>query len=172
VINCKKIVALIFFGTMTLISFADELAKGNSAFDKKDYADAIFWYNAAIKKNNFGAHHNLGLMYLNGTGVIQDYAKAYQHFNLAAEQGLPFSMHNLGLMYSNGWGVNRNYIYAHMWFNLSAMISESSSSKLRDGVAVYLSTQDVIKAQSFAKECLEKKYKNCQPSELILYKNL
>jgi TPR repeat protein len=155
---------------MTLISFADELAKGNTAFDNKNYADAIFWYTAALKKDNAGASHNLGNMYLNGNGVIQDYAKAHQFFMVAAEQGVPLSMHNLGVMYSNGWGVERNYMYAHMWFNLATMLGESLSIKAREGVAFYLPTNAVVNAQNLAKKCLENNYKNCVPFDINLYK--
>ncbi len=169
-INCKKIVALIFIGIIAITSFADEIENGNLALTKKDYADAIFWYNAAIKKNNFGAHHNLGLMYLNGTGVIQDHVRAYELFKLSAEQGIVPAQFNLGVMYANGWGINRNLVYAHMWFNLSAMQGEENANKNREKVATFLSTQAITQAQTIAKECLEKNYKNCVPFELDQYR--
>jgi TPR repeat protein len=155
---------------MNLISYADELENGNLALTKKDYADAIFWYNAAAKKNNFSAYHNLGIMYLNGTGVVQDYVKAYAFFKSAAEQGVSASQFSLGVMYSNGWGINQNLVYAHMWFNLSAMQGEEHADTNREKVAKYLTTQAVTQAQTIAKECLEKNYKNCVPFELNQYK--
>lgn len=167
---CKKIWIFIFFGFNALISFADELENGNLALTKKDYADAIFWYNAAIKKNNFGAHHNLGLMYLNGTGVVQDHVRAYELFRLAAEQGIVPAQFNLGVMYANGWGIIQNPVYAHMWFNLSAMQGEQNADKNREKVATFLSTQAVMQAQTLAKECLAKNYKNCIPFEINQYK--
>ena len=167
---CKKILIFIFFGFNTLISFASELENGNLALTKNDYADAIFWYNAAIKKNNFSAHHNLGLMYLNGTGVVQDHVRAYELFRLAAEQGIVPAQFNLGVMYANGWGIVQNSVYAHMWFNLSAMQGEQNADKNRDKVATFLSTQAVMQAQTLAKERLAKNYKNCVPFEINQYK--
>jgi hypothetical protein len=64
-------------------------------------------------------------------------------------------------MYANGQGVPQDNVYAHMWLNLAAADGKENASKARDIVAKAMTTADISKAQSLARECLKKNYKVC-----------
>ena len=55
-------------------------------------------YRKAAEQGLAKAQSNLGLMYLNGQGVIQDDKQAVYWFRKAAKQGLVIAQHNLWLM--------------------------------------------------------------------------
>ena len=100
-------------------------------------------------------------MYANGRGVPQDYKQAVKWYTKAAEQGNAKAQYNLGVMYAKGQGVPQDNVYAHMWFNLAAANGNEPASKNRDIVAKRMTTADISKAQSLARECLKKNYKGC-----------
>jgi hypothetical protein len=64
-------------------------------------------------------------------------------------------------MYAEGQGVPQDNVYAHMWFNLAAADGNENASTGRDMVAKRMTTADISKAQSLARECLKKNYKGC-----------
>lgn len=66
------------------------------------------------------AQYNLGVMYMNGTGVLQDYKEAVKWYRLSAEQGNALGQYNLGVMYMNGIGVPQDYKEAVRWYRMSA----------------------------------------------------
>ena len=127
----------------------------------QDYKQAVKWYTKAAEQGNAKAQTNLAFMYDNGQGVPQDYKQAVRWYTKAAEQGTANAQFSLGLMYANGQGVPQDNIYAHMWFNLAAVDGDEDSSKNRDIAAKRMTTADISKAQSLARECLKKNYKGC-----------
>lgn len=44
----------------------------------QDYKEAVKWYELAAEQEVVGAKHSLGIMYLNGLGVIQDKNKSFR----------------------------------------------------------------------------------------------
>jgi TPR repeat protein len=80
----------------------------------------VKWYTLAAKQGFANAQYNLGLMYANGTGVLQDYKTAVKWFRLAAKQGVARAQYNLGWMYANGHGVPLDYKTAVKWYRLAA----------------------------------------------------
>ena len=45
------------------------------------------WFERAAAHGHVGAQHNIGVMFLNGTGVPRNIAKAYAWFVIAASTG-------------------------------------------------------------------------------------
>jgi hypothetical protein len=127
----------------------------------QDYKQAVKWYTKAAEQGDAKAQHNLALMYDIGQGVPQDYKQAVKWYTKAAEQGHAGAQHNLALLYAKGQGVPQDNVYAHMWFNLAAANGQENASKARDIVADSMTTADISKAQSLARECLKKNYKGC-----------
>ena len=127
----------------------------------QDYKQAVKWYTKAAEQGDVRAQNNLGLMYDNGQGVPQDYKQAVKWYTKAAEQGAGRAQFNLALLYANGQGVPQDNVYAHMWFNLGAANGSEPASKNRDIIAKRMTTADISKAQSLARECLKKSYKGC-----------
>ena len=127
----------------------------------QDYKQAVKWSTKAAEQGNAKAQSNLGTMYATGQGVPQDYKQAVKWYTKAAEQGNAIAQSNLGTMYATGQGVPQDNVYAHMWFNLAAANGDETASKNRDIIAKRMTTADISKAQSLARECLKKNYKGC-----------
>lgn len=85
----------------------------------------------AASQGNADAQFQLGVMYLDGNGVIQDSYQAADWFRKSAEQGDSRALkklrnaaeqedqraqYNLGMMYLNGKGVAQDYSQAVVWF--------------------------------------------------------
>ena len=134
-------------------------AKGQGV--PQDYKQAVKWYTEAAEQGNASVQYNLGVMYYNGQGVPQDYKQAVKWYIKAAEQGDASAQVNLGLMYGTGQGVPQDNVYAHMWLNLAAADGNENASTGRDIAAKSMTTADISKAQSLARECLKKNYKGC-----------
>ncbi len=68
-----------------------------------DYKKAKYYLNIAIASKDPKAIEKagniLGLMYQNGTGVLQDFSEAKKYFNLAIKNGNTLAKCNLGLLY-------------------------------------------------------------------------
>jgi uncharacterized protein len=127
----------------------------------QDYKQAVQWYAKAAEQGNAESQLILGAMYAAGEGVPEDYKQAVKWYTKAAEQGNAKAHNNLGLMYARGQGVPQDNVYAHMWFNLAAVDEYEDASKNRDIIAKRMTTADISKAQSLARECLKKNYKGC-----------
>ena len=90
--------------------------KGVSAFNTKDYDNALKLYEQAAFQGHAGAQCNLGFMYANGKGVKKDYKKALDWYQEAALQGNVIAQYNLGTMYNTGKGCKVDYSQAYTWF--------------------------------------------------------
>ncbi|MEJ6591397.1 MAG: tetratricopeptide repeat protein [SAR86 cluster bacterium] len=53
----------------------------------QDYAEALKLFRLSAKQVFAGAQYNLGIMYLNGKGVLQDDVLAHMWFNIAGANG-------------------------------------------------------------------------------------
>jgi uncharacterized protein len=161
-INMKQLaIALLLFTLSALTSWAGDFQKGVGAFMSGDYTSAFEEFSSLAEQGDAAAQLFLGIMYHNGQGVPQDYKQAVQWYAKAAEQGNAESQLILGAMYAAGEGVPQDNVYAHMWFNLAAVDEYEDASKNRDIIAKRMTTADISKAQSLARECLKKNYKGC-----------
>ena len=127
----------------------------------QEYKQAVKWYTKAAEQGMAEAQNRLAAMYHNGEGVPQDYKQVVRWFTKAAEQGNATAQNSLGAMYHSGQGVPQDNVYAHMWFNLGAANGSEEAPKHRDIIAKRMTTADISKAQSLARECLKKNYKGC-----------
>ena len=59
----------------------------------------------AAEQGDAVAQYKLGVMYYDGSGVLQDYAEAVKWYREAAEQGHAIAQNSLGQMYDLGQGV-------------------------------------------------------------------
>ena len=157
----KLTIALLLFTLSALTSWAGDFQKGMSAYKSGDYTTAFKEFAALAEQGDTYAQTILALLYADGQGVPQDYKQAVMWFTKAAEQGNVRAQYNLGLLYTNGQGVPKDNVYAHMWFNLAAVDGMKDASKNRDIMAKRMTTADISKAQSLARECLKKNYKGC-----------
>ena len=79
-----------------------------------------------------------------------------------AEKGNANAQNIIGAMYFQGnKGVPRDYMRAYMWFNFAAKNGNRDGGKARDIVASQMTHAEVSKAKNMVRECVKKKYKNC-----------
>jgi len=102
------------------MSFAQDIQRGQEAYDAGDYAAAAKWYRKSAEQGDAGARFNLGFMYENGQGVTQDYKQAVKWYRKSAEQGDAAAQHNLGVMYDEGQGVIQDYKQSVKWYRKAA----------------------------------------------------
>jgi TPR repeat protein len=118
----------------------------------EDYASAARWFRKASEQGHARAQHQLGRMYLFGTGVIQNYTEALKWFRKAAEQGDASAQESLGVMYYLGQGIGRDYGEAANWFRMAAEQGDTSA-QYKLGVMYYLGEgvpQDYIHAHMWS----------------------
>jgi TPR repeat protein len=100
---------------------SDALAKGEEAYNRQDYVEAMRLYRIAADQGNDDGEFNVGDFYMNGQGgVAKDYAEAMRWFRKAADQGNAAAQNNIGVLYANGHGVTEDHVEAAKWFRMSA----------------------------------------------------
>ena len=87
----------------------DLLREGNAAYEAENYDDAFDYFEAAHKKGNIRATHNLAICYAQGYGVDKSLTMALKLHEKAAKKGNVDSMVELGMMYKNAYGVKQDY---------------------------------------------------------------
>ena len=93
---------------------------GEDSYSQGDYTTALKKLKPLAERGHVGAQHLLGVMYGNGTGVVQDYDHAMKWTLKAAEQGHDRAQCNLGIIYKYGKGVDKNDVEAVKWFHKAA----------------------------------------------------
>jgi len=78
-----------------------------------------------------------------------------------AKQGYAKAQYYLGVMYDNGQGVLQDNVHVHMWYNISAYNGDIKASENRDLIAKRMTPSQIEKAQTLARACLAKEYKDC-----------
>ncbi len=92
-------------------------------FDQKPPAfdqESIAAFKQKASSGNAAAQCGLGLLYLNGWGVLQDHTQAVAWWRKAAKQGSAAAQYFLGLMYASGQGVPQDYAQAVEWWRKAA----------------------------------------------------
>jgi TPR repeat protein len=132
------------------LSQAEWLAEANRYLDAKDYAKALPLLQQAADAGSAEAMNSLGLLYMNGWGVVQDYAKAFDGFLRAAKLGDSYAMMKVGKLYLKK-GTPKDDEEGFGWLNRAY---NAPKPNLEAGVFIadcYLSgkgtTQDVQKAE-------------------------
>ena len=119
-----RILKTTFFAALTLllssVSWGDDLATGQDAYDMGDYETALTEWQPLADEGLAGAQFGIGLLYANGFGVPLDDDQALKWYSLAAEQGLGAAQCNLAVMHANGWGVPQSSEEAFKWYSLAA----------------------------------------------------
>lgn len=102
------------------VSPAQAVQKGNTAYNNRNYPQAMAWYRKAADHGDPTAEVHVGWLYENGWGVTQDYRQAMTWYRRAASQGDTTAQGNIGVLYRNGSGVAQDYATAMTWFQRAA----------------------------------------------------
>ena len=128
---------------------------------KNDYVSAFSWYKYSAVAGYDEAQYNVAGMYESGQGVAQSYVEAFKWYKLAASQGHANAQFNLANLYSNGQVIAQDYVKAHMWWNLRAAKGDKGARENRDNIAQKMTKQQLVNAQSLARDCLAREYNDC-----------
>jgi uncharacterized protein len=119
-ITLLSALTFIFLLTSSSVIFADDFQDGVDAYNRKDYKTAYQLWLPIAEQGDAEAQYNLGVMYDDGTGVLQDYKEAVRLFRLSAEQGNIGAKTNLGWMHDYGYGVHQDHKEALRLYRYSA----------------------------------------------------
>jgi hypothetical protein len=89
---------------------------------KVDGAEAVRWFNEAMKRGDTEAPLMLGDLYARGIGVRQDYARAAELYRAAANFGRSVeAQYLLGDLYAYGRGLPLDYALAIEWLRKAGL---------------------------------------------------
>ena len=145
----------------------------DEAYDAKDYAKALKYYQYAAEKNDNHAQFRLGYMYDKGKGVTQNYAETVKWYLKAANQGNVSAQYNIGIMYEKGYGVKQDYSEANKWFQKAAE-QGNTSAQYSLGVNYYFGkgiTQNYTEAFNWLLKAAESGDADSQNNVGVMYKN-
>lgn len=97
-----------------------------------DYESAVLYFRRAFEHDYIPAISNLGMMYLNGTGVPKDSRQATALLERAAKGGNMVAAENLGRAYEFGLGVGFNRHKAIDWYQKAERMG---SAQAREAIA-------------------------------------
>jgi len=130
--------------------------EGLDAFNQGNFADALKKLQPIAEKGNAEAQFRLGLMYREGKGVAQDDKQGVAWLSKAAEQGQAEAQENLAFGYAKGLGVERDWVQADKWFSIAAASGKETAINNQKVVEVHMQPEDIAKANTLAKEWLDK----------------
>jgi len=87
---------------------------------KKDYKNALYYYNIAAEKGDDTAYDRIGRMYYYSYGVQTDYLKAFEIFSVLAKKNNAMAEQMLGNIYRYGRGQKTDYKLAFRFYEMSA----------------------------------------------------
>jgi TPR repeat protein len=109
--------------------------------------DAALWLRQAAEDGHLRAQLLLGVLYEDGSGVIQDYEQALEWYRLAASQGDTVAMYRVGSMLRRGVGADKDLIKAYAWCNIAAARGHQDAAVDRDQIGSQLSPEEMKEAQ-------------------------
>ena len=120
------------------ITANEAYAKGLSAYNNKNYKEAVEWYLTAAEQGHTDAQYNLGVFYEIGEGVDQSWRESIKWYRKAAEQGHSKAQNTLGDRYYS----SASYTEAIKWYrkaaaqgNIDAQFSISACYSNGEGVS-------------------------------------
>lgn len=128
--------------------------KGQAKLCAKDYDEGLKFIQQAAKANYVEAEHTLGLMYINGDGVVRDYSKAFYWFTKASRANHTRALYDLGAMYKNGEYVEKNEEIAKQLYIMSA--NKGYVLAIKELIKIYEINGDVDKIKLWKKRLREK----------------
>ncbi|MBR5086171.1 MAG: sel1 repeat family protein [Muribaculaceae bacterium] len=170
--NSKKLLSIITLFALVAMVFAPEaqarkkrdlkkeaiedlIREGNKCYEEGNYEEAVEYFEAAQKKGDLRATHNLAVCYAEGKGVDKSLTMAFKLYEKAAKKGYVDSQVALGEMYKNAYGCKQDYKKAIKWFEKAAKQGDSDAMYLI-GVCYYYGGYGIKKDLKKAKEWIAK----------------
>lgn len=104
----------------TTLAHADPFRDGVTAYQQKNYTQALQAWLPLAKEGHVLAQTLIGSMYAYGEGIEKNDEEAFKWFSRAAESNSAQAQYNLGILYEKGLGVTANKTLARKWFKAAA----------------------------------------------------
>ena len=91
-----------------------------AAYEKGRYKATLRLARPLADQGDARAQALMGLLYVNGRGVLRDDREAMKWFRSAAEQGDSIAQLYVGLMFAEGKTVPQDYSEAARWYQIAA----------------------------------------------------
>lgn len=106
---------------------------GSAYYGRKDFEQALKYYEMAAEYGNSVAAECLGYVWYYGRTGTKDYKKAFEYFSRGMELGSPVSTYKVADMYKNGYYVEKDYDkYIEMIEALYSQYRHSNRGPLTD----------------------------------------
>jgi TPR repeat protein len=131
--------------------------KGSDAYDKGDYSVALQEYKTSAENGSAVAQHMMGVLYVQGKGVLKDEKEAYKWWEKSALNNHPPSQYNIGMAYFRGKYHYKDTSLAEKWLAKAAKRGHPSAqlnlgNMYIDGDVV---DKDLSKAKTYIKAAFE-----------------
>lgn len=120
---------------------------GEMYYRASNYEEALKWFHKSAGQGYSYGQYNLGVMYLEGSGVAKNESEAVKWFTKAAEQWHIDAINNLIAAYFYGKGVPKDMIAAYMWIKISASAGDATSVKNLEAIKGMLTTEQLNEAE-------------------------
>ncbi|CAC9591010.1 TETRATRICOPEPTIDE REPEAT FAMILY PROTEIN [Bathymodiolus heckerae thiotrophic gill symbiont] len=97
-----------------------DLSSGITAFDTKNFTMAYQLLAPLAAQGNAESQWRLGMMQMNGLGMVENQPLGLENFILAAAQDHVFAHHMIGVAYMTGEGVEKDILKSIEWFEKAA----------------------------------------------------
>ena len=91
---------------------AADFNKGFKAYESWDFKTALAEFTPLAEQGHADAQYHLGLMHINGTGVLENHRTTVKWLSEAAKQGHAEAQHYLAIMCADGTGVFKDNVKA------------------------------------------------------------
>lgn len=91
-----------------------------------DFSEAKKYFELAAKHDHSPAMYELGLILIEGKGVVKSPRNAVMYFDRAQKKGYAPAMVELGVCYANGEGVKQDYDRAFQLYQTAAKLKDSN----------------------------------------------
>jgi hypothetical protein len=112
------------------------------------------WYRRAAEQGNADAQVNLGLMYINGSGVAQNESAAMLPHG--CESNHPKAQFNLGALLYNGAAGEPDLGEVCQWWTLAAMQGHPSAQQNLEIITGKLSQEQLARTQAAVAEFMHR----------------
>jgi hypothetical protein len=97
-------------------TFDADLTSGIAAFDSKNFSMAYQLLSPLADAGNSESQWRIGMMQMNGLGMVGNQKLAFENFMKAAKKEHPFAHHMIAVAYMSGEGVDKDINKAIDWF--------------------------------------------------------
>jgi uncharacterized protein len=107
----------------------------------------VTWFRKSAEQGYGYGQYNLGVAYMEGSGVPKDEGESIKWFLKAAEEGISDAMGNLAMFNYTGRGVAKDLASAYMWLSLAVAAGDKNARQNLKALKEQLTSADLKEAE-------------------------